>query len=137
MFKIWLAIVILLTIVEIMTTNLTTVWFVVSALVALFASFIIKNFIIQFAIFVVLGIVLLITSRPILTKFLNKNKEKTNIDRIIGMRGIVVEDIWEKQSGAIKVDGKVWTAYSKNKIQKDSYVTVLQINGNKLEVEEE
>lgn len=137
MFKIWLAIVILLTIVEIMTTNLTTIWFVVSALVALFVSFIIKSFMMQFTIFVMLGIVLLITTRPILTRLLQKEKERTNIDRIIGMRGIVVDDILEKEFGAVKVDGKIWTAYSEQKIDKNKYVTIMNINGNKLKVEEE
>ena len=76
MFYIWLAIVILLTIVEFLTVNLTTIWFVVSAIVALLLSFIIDNFLLQFAVFVILGIALLITTRPTLMKLLIKNKEK-------------------------------------------------------------
>ena len=39
MMYIWLAIVILLTIVELMTIHLTTIWFVTSALVSLILSF--------------------------------------------------------------------------------------------------
>ena len=77
---IWLGVVILLTLVECMTIGLTTIWFVVSALVALIVSLTNDNFVLQFGIFVILGIFLLITTRPILLKFLKpKKEEKTNL----------------------------------------------------------
>ncbi len=137
MYIFWLLIIILLTVIEILTVNLTTIWFILSALITLFLSIIIDNFSIQLSVFVLLGIVLLITTRPILIKYFSKTKEKTNIDRIIGMSGVVIDDILNKEYGAVKVDGKIWTAYSKNKLIKGTYIKVLKINGNKLEVEEE
>ncbi len=137
MYKIWLMIVILLTFVELMTINLTTIWFVISGIIVLFLSFIIEKFVIQFSVFVLLGIILLLTTRPILKKYFSKFKTKTNVDRIIGMRGLVITDILEKSYGEVKVDGKIWTAYSDKSILKNSYVTILKIVGNKLEVEEE
>ena len=137
MYIFWLLIIILLTVIEILTVNLTTIWFIVSALITLFLSIIIDNFLIQLSVFVLLGIVLLITTRSILIKYFSKTKEKTNIDRIIGMSGVVTDDILNKEYGAVKVDGKIWTAYSKNKLIKGTYIKVLKINGNKLEVEEE
>ena len=82
---IWLGIVILLTLVECMTVGLTTIWFVLSALLALLLSFFTENFVLQFGIFVVTGIILLITTRPLLLKFLHHKEEKTNFDRILGM----------------------------------------------------
>lgn len=137
MYGFWLLVVIILGIIEVLTINLTTIWFIVSGLITLFLSFVIENFTIQVSIFVIFGIILLVTTRPVLIKYFFKNKEKTNIDRIMGMKGIVVEDISEKEYGAVKVDGKVWTAYSKNNISKGTHIKVLNINGNKLEVEEE
>ncbi len=137
MYGFWLVVIIGLIIIEILTVNLTTIWFVASALVALFISFIIDNFTIQLSIFVLLGLFFLITTRSILLKYFNRSKEETNIDRIIGMRGIVVEDILSKENGAVKVDGKIWTAYSENRLLKGTYIKVLKIIGNKLEVEEE
>ena len=62
MFYVWLTIVVLLTIVEAMTVNLTTIWFVVSGLVAIGLSFVTDIFLIQFGVFVCLGIVLLIVA---------------------------------------------------------------------------
>ena len=70
-------------------------------------------------------------------KYIFKNKVKTNIDRIIGMNGVVIDDISNKEYGSVKVDGKIWRAYSKDKLQEGTHIKVLKINGNKLEVEGE
>lgn len=137
MFYVWLAIIILLAIAEAMTINLVTIWYVVSGIFALILSFFIDNFTIQFAVFTLLGTFLLITTRQTLQKFINTKKEKTNLDRIIGMNGIVLEEISQNHNGAVKVDGKVWTAYSNKKIKVDSTIKVLEINGSKIKVEEE
>ena len=136
MMWIWLAIVIALTLIEILTTNLVTIWYIASALVALVLSLFIDSYVIQFAVFVVLGTVLLFTTRDFLVKLLIKNKEKTNLDRVIGMTGIVTMEITKKENGEVKVDGKKWTATSDKKIKVDSTVKVLEINGVKLKVEE-
>ena len=134
MFYLWLMIVILLAVVEVMTVNLTTIWFVVSGIVALLLSFVTDNFFIQLAVFVILGIVLLVTTRPLLSKFIRKNDVKTNADRIIGMKGIVTEDISKDNSGEVKVDGKRWTAIANQEFKVDSIVKILEIDGVKLKV---
>lgn len=136
MFYIWLMIVILLVIAEAMTVNLVTVWYVASGIVALILSFFIDNFTIQFAVFAILGTFLLITTRQTLQKLVNTRKERTNLDRIIGMEGIVIEEISKNHNGAVKVDGKVWTATSNKKIKVDNIVKVLDIEGSKIKVEE-
>lgn len=136
MFYIWVAIIILLSIVEVMTINLTTIWFVVSGLLALALSFITDNFMIQLGVFCIVGILLLITTRPLLTKWFSTKKVRTNLDRIIGMRGVVTEEIAKNGTGEVKVDGKKWTAYADKKIMVDSTVKVLLIDGVKIKVEE-
>lgn len=135
MFYLWLLIIILLATIEVITVNLTTIWFVISGLLALLTSFFTDNFLIELAIFVVGGIVLLITTRPFLTKFLAKNNVKTNVDRIIGMKGIVTEEISRRKTGEVKVDGKRWTAFSNSELKIDSIVKILEIDGVKLKVE--
>ncbi len=132
---IWVMIIILLTSVEIMSINLTTIWYVVSALVALIISLFFKNFMLQFGVFAVLGTILLITTRPVLQKFIVKKKEPTNLDRVIGMEAIVTENIDRNKIGEVKVDGKKWSAYADQKIDIDSVVKVLEIDGVKLKVE--
>lgn len=135
MFYVWLAVVIVLAIIEAITINLTTIWFVISGLVSLIISFMIDSILIQFAVFVLLGLVLLIFTKPIFVKWFGPKHEKTNLDRIIGMRGYVTETILTDRAGAVKVDGKEWTAISQTKIEKDSLVIIKKIKGVKLVVE--
>ncbi len=131
----WLIIIVILTILEATTINLTTIWFVASAIVALIISFFTDNYLIQFGVFVILGVILLATTRPLLQNILKHQKEATNADRIIGMQGIVTEKITKTKSGEVKVDGKRWTATSDKVIKPDNIVKVLEINGVKLKVE--
>lgn len=136
MFYIWLIIIIVLGIIEATTVNLVSIWFIISGLFALITSFIFDNFLIQFAIFVVLGVLLMITTRDVLEKKL-VSKEKTNLDRIIGMKGVVTEEIDELKIGEVKVDGKAWSAISTTKLSVGEVVKILKIEGVKLIVERE
>lgn len=135
MFYVWLGIVILLALAEVISVNLTTIWFVISGLVSLGISFMNDNFMIQFGVFVILGIILLVTTKSKLQELILSHNSKTNLDRILDMTGIVTEKITEKKNGAVKVDGKVWTAYSDSTIKVDEEVKILKIDSTKLKVE--
>ena len=74
------------------------------------------------------------TTRNTLEKMLVK-KEKTNLDRVIGMRGVVTEYIDSDTVGEVKVDGKKWSAVSKDKLKVGDKVKILKIKGVKVEVE--
>ena len=133
---IWLGIVIFLIFIEVITVGLTTVWFVISGFVSLILSLFIDSIEIEFSVFVLLGVLLLITTRPYLVKKLHVKESKTNLDRVVGMRGIVTEDISNLNPGEVKVDGKRWTAISDRKIKIGSKVEVLSIIGVKIKVKE-
>ena len=133
---IWLLIIIALTIIEAVTVNLVTIWFVASGIVALILSFFDISVPIQVATFVILGIILLFTTKKPLEKLLNKTKQKTNLDRVLDMEGIVTEQIEKNHPGEVKVDGKRWTAVAENKILEGATVKILKIEGVKLIVEE-
>ena len=133
---VWLSIIIILAFLEITTVNLTTIWFVASGLVALLVSFFTDNYLIQFGIFVILGVILLVTTKPILEKMLKTKKEATNFDRILDMKGVVTEKITQSKHGEVKVDGKRWTAYADKTIKEGKIVKILKISGVKIKVEE-
>lgn len=133
MFYTWLIIAILLAILEMVTVNLVSIWFVISSLAAMITSLFTDNIYIEFAVFVLLGVILMILTRKFMKRIV-PNKEKTNIDRIIGMTGIVTEKITKKTPGEVKVDGKYWTATSNESIPVDSEVQILEINSTKLTV---
>lgn len=134
MFYSWLAIVIGLAILEMATTSLVSIWFVLSGLLAMVASLFIKSILIQVAIFVIFGSLFMILTKKI-TKKIVPEKQKTNLDRIVGMTGIVTEKITKNHPGEVKVDGKRWTAVSNKTIEIGSSVKILEINSTKLTVE--
>lgn len=133
----WLIIIILLTILEAVTINLVSVWFIVSGIVSLFLSFVIDSFYIQFSIFVCLGLVLMLLTRSYLVKKLAKKKVSTNLDRVIGMEGVVTEEITKFKIGEVKVDGKKWSAMANEKIKVGEEVIIDKIDGVKLIVRKE
>ena len=101
-FYIWLLLAVILGIIEISTTNLVSIWFVISSLLAMVSSLFTDNILIQIAIFVLVGVLLMPISRKLYSK-IKMNNSKTNIDRIIGMKGIVTEDIIKDNIGEVKV----------------------------------
>ncbi|MCM1371046.1 MAG: NfeD family protein [Clostridium sp.] len=131
----WLIIIVFLSFIEIATTSLTTIWFIASALVALIISIFTNLFLVQFATFVLLGTLLLITTRKTLLKVFKEKKEETNIERILMMNGIVTEEIQKNSIGEVKIDGKKWSAYSDSSIPVGAIVKVLKIDSVKLKVE--
>lgn len=134
MFYVWFIIAVLLGILEVLTTNLVSIWFVISALLTMIISMFTDNIIIQISIFIVVGVSLIPISKKIYKK-IKTNNTSTNFDRIIGMKGIVTEDITKDNIGEVKVDGKVWSAYSDAFISKGEPVKVLSINSVKIKVE--
>lgn len=130
----WLFVIIICSVLEVMTVNLVSVWFIASAIVSLIVSLFVDSFLIQMAVFVLLGVFLLFTTRKTLQRLVNEHKEKTNFDRIFDMNGVVTEKISKNKPGVIKIDGKYWTAYSDDDIDVDSIVKVLEINSVKLKV---
>ena len=133
MFYIWFLIALILGIIEALTTNLVSIWFVLSALVSMIISYFIDNIAVQIGIFVVLGILLMPISKKIYRKIKASNVS-TNFDRIIGMKGIVTEDITKDSIGEVKVDGKRWSAYADTNISKGENIKVLSINSVKIKV---
>lgn len=134
MFAFWLAVVVLLGFIEAITINLVSIWFVISGLVALGLSFITDSFMVQFGVFVILGIILMFTTRKNINNIVKTN-EKTNLDRIIGTKGKVTETIDDDSIGEVKVDGKKWSAIAEERIEVGSAVRILAIDGVKLKVE--
>lgn len=133
----WLCVIIVLTVLEISTVNLVSVWFIASAIVSLIFSLFCDNVLIQVGIFVILGVILLLLTRKHLVKILSVKRESTNADRVIGQHAIVTEDISIQSPGEVSVLGKKWTAVSDVNIKKGSTVKVLTIEGVKLRVKEE
>ena len=134
MFYVWIVLAIVLGLIEVFTVNLVSIWFVISSILAMITSMFTDNLYIQIGVFVIVGILLMPLSKKIYNK-IKKNNVSTNVDRIIGMTGVVTEDITKDTIGEVKVDGKRWSAYSRDNINKGEVVKVVKINSVKLYVE--
>lgn len=133
---VWLALLVLFIITEVATVQLTTIWFAGGALVSmLLAVFGVKSLVIQIAAFLIVSIILLIVTRPLVKKYINKKSQPTNADRCIGEKAVVTEEINNLLGkGAAKINGVEWTARSENdeNIEIGTTVTVVRIDGVKL-----
>ena len=130
----WLVVILILIIAEASTVNLVSIWFIGSGSISLILSLFVDNFLLQFGVFVLLGLLLLVTTRPIISKFMRFRRENTNLDRVIGMVAKVTEDITKDEIGEVKVDGKKWSAISKDNLLIGDEAVVTKIDGVKLVV---
>ena len=131
----WLAVFVLLIVIELATMGLTTIWFAGGAVAGFIASMLGANVVIQAVAFFVVSIVLLIFTRPFAVRYINSNKTKTNIDGLIGQEALVLEEINNiRETGCARLEGKEWTARSVDDtvIPADTVVIVEGVKGVKL-----
>ncbi len=62
-------------------------------------------------------------------------KERTNIDAIIGRKGIVLKSIAKHADGLVKIDNERWRARAEENIKKGEQVVVTDVSGVTLIVE--
>lgn len=137
---IWLVVLAILLVIEFLTLGLTTVWFAGGALVAFLVSLAGGPLWLQLLLFIAVSVVLLLFTRPLAVKYLNKDVQKTNVDSIPGQKGIVTATIDNlKAEGQVAIQGMEWTARAKNgnTIEKGKVVRVTAVEGVKLIVEED
>ncbi len=136
---VWLAVFIVMVVIEIATLGLTTIWFAGGALVALIISLFNPPVAVQIAVFIVVSVVLLIFTRPIAAKHFNKKMVATNVDSVPGEIGIVSVNIDNiAATGTVMIKGMEWTARTESddlKIEKGAKVKVLRVEGVKVIVE--
>lgn len=131
----WLIALVVFLIVEALTVGLVSIWFAAGSLAALLVSLAVDNVWLQFAAFLVVSAICLMALRPLSRKYLKKDYQPTNADRAVGAIGVVTETIDNlSATGAVQLEGKVWTARSADGsiIPSDAKVRVERIEGVKL-----
>ena len=135
----WLILVVVFGIIELCTSQLVSVWFVVGALAAAICAntFLQDQIVWQVAVFIGVSALALLLTRPLVKKLRKFDKARTNADRYIGKVGVVTVDIDPiKATGMVEVDGSKWTARSTSGeiIEANTPVVVDSIEGVKLMV---
>ena len=135
MFIIWVVSAVLFFVIEVLTSQIVTIWFAVGSIGALFANVLKADTIWQIVVFAVLSLITLLIARPYMKKFTKTQVQPTNADMCIGEKAVVTEDIDNtKGTGQVKVKGSLWSAKSCDDeiIPKDTVVIIKSISGVKL-----
>jgi membrane protein implicated in regulation of membrane protease activity len=127
----WVALVIVFTLIEVFTLGLTTVWFALAALVMVFLSLLPIPLVFQILIFLGISALLLIFTRPVAVKKFKMGKEKTNVDSLIGRHALVIKTVGEFEKGEVKINGQIWSAHSEDnsEIQEGTRCEIVRIEG--------
>lgn len=139
----WIVILVVAIIFEVRTNDVTAVWFMPAAVVALLLSFLIKeedgfkNLALQIIAFAFVSFVSFLIFRISFNKKTKRFKKgKTNVTSLIGERCLVIEDISNiNVKGLVNVKGSIWSARSIDEndlIEKDTIVIVEAVEGVKL-----
>ena len=135
-FYIWLIVGILLCVLEILTVDFSLLCFGIGCLAAAGTAYFGQSFSVQLAVFSLVSVAALVVVRPALLRFLYRgNEAKTNVDRLIGMGGRVVEAIvHETDSGRIMLEGEDWRAESVDEQNLDvgEKVVVVRVDGTRV-----
>ena len=135
----WVAALVVFLIVEAVTAGLVSIWFVFGSLVALICAARGAAVWLQIFWFVIVSVATLVLTRPLVKRYVDSRSVATNADRSIGRAAVVTERIDNlAATGAVKLDGVVWTARSTDDavaIETGERVTVRAIEGVKLIVE--
>lgn len=133
----WIAMMVIMFFVEAATASLVSIWFAGGALVALVAAMIGGSVLVQFVVFTAVSALLLACLWPLRKRLIQRGFVRTNADRVIGMTAVVTERIDNlAEAGAVRVDGKVWTARSTDNtiLETGDIVLVERMEGVKLYV---
>ena len=141
MWILWLIAGIVFSVAEIFYSGFFLIWFAIGAFSAMIASRFTDNVIYQGLIFLIISLALLLTlTKRFTKKFSSHATIPTNIDSLVGKKGIVTTHIGKDsfENGLVKLDGEIWTAFSKDgqPIEKGATVQIHEVKGVRLIVSE-
>ncbi|MDO5852359.1 MAG: NfeD family protein [Methanobacteriaceae archaeon] len=135
-FEFWIILAIIAIILEILSLSFFLISIGMGFIAAGILNYYNYNSIEQITIFAIVTIICILLSRPLANKLTkNKSNRKSNTQRLINKKGIVIKTITPNKSGLIKVYGETWKAISDEEINTDEEVIIKKISGVKLIVE--
>lgn len=129
---IWLIAAVVLIAAEVLSGDFVLLMLGLGALAAAGSSALIDNQWIAVAVFSVVSIGMIVLARPALKRrFLTGPSMKTNIEALIGTRGVTLSTV-DSKTGQVKIGGEVWSARTDIEgqvIESGKSVTVVEISG--------
>lgn len=135
---VWIAVAVVLGIIEAVTVSLISIWFAVGAAAAVIPAFLGAEIWVQIIVFLAVSAVCFIFTRKFFKDVIKVKKQPTNADSIIGTDGIVTAAIDNLEGlGKVYISGLTWSAksFDGSEIPEGAVVTVKKIEGATLIVE--
>lgn len=124
----WAIVTVTMAILEIIIPGLVTIWFACAGLVLVLISEMIKNSPVEFFIFAVTALLLVIFTRPALKRWIEVRKKAYEGEG----SETVIENIKEDGKYEVKFKGVLWTAISPYIFVKGEKVIIDGFEGNKI-----
>ena len=107
----WIAIIVAAVIVEVITDQLVSIWFVPGAVIATILDYFEVGIVWQILVVLVLAAGGIVFAKTCLAKKISSRIIKTNIEAIIGERCVVTEKFDNYVGcGQVKIKGQIWSA---------------------------
>ena len=136
---IWLAVTAVALIVEFVTSELVSVWFVGGGLVAMLLALLGVGWFVHLPLFIVVSLILLLCFRKVAMKKFNRGTIRTNAETVIGSEFTLLSDVKFNQPGTVRINGVVWNVIGEKEdaeIPAGVKVVIKEIKGNKYIVKE-
>ncbi|MBQ7348791.1 MAG: NfeD family protein [Clostridia bacterium] len=136
---IWLAVTAVALILEFCTNDMLSIWFAGGGVVAMIIAALGASWYVHLPVFIAVSLVLLLSFRKLVLKYLDKGDVRTNADSAIGKEFELITEIGFNHPGTIKINDVVWNAVTENQndqIPAGTIVRVVKISGNKYIVEQ-
>ena len=124
---IWILIAIVFIILELTTNTFVLLWFGIGAVAAAILNYLGFDIYIQFIVFVVVSVILIISTRKFANKITPESSKKTTAERLIGKKAKVLRQI-DDDTFVVSVSGEEWSAHTNDSVDIGDTVKVVGIN---------
>jgi len=132
LWQLWTLIGVICLILELTSGDFFIMCFSIGAFITAVVSAFVPSFIGQIIVFAVASLLCLLFVRPLALKYFHRKDEDrpSNVDAMVGRKGVVTETIEAGGFGRVKIDGDSWKACSENDVAigKGERVEVVAIN---------
>lgn len=124
---IWILIAIVFIILELTTNTFVLLWFGIGAVAAAVLNYFGFDIYIQFIVFVMVSVILIISTRKFANKIAPESSKKTTAERLIGKKAKVLRQI-DDDTFVVSVSGEEWSAHTNDSVDIGDTVKVVGIN---------
>lgn len=112
LWQLWTLIGVICLILELTSGDFFIMCFSIGAFITAIAAAFVPSFTVQVIAFAVASLLCLLFVRPVALKYFHRKDpdRQSNVDAMVGRKGVVTDDIPDKGHGRVKIDGDSWKA---------------------------